>query len=92
MKRIVVLACTVVMSCAAGANKSDAAMLAPPAKALVSSPADGMMAVSFWAQSYPHGYSGWRRCPDGVRVKTPYGWRCSAAVYREGGPVLRSRG
>lgn len=67
-------------------------MMASPARALLASPASDIVNVTFWAQPYPYRYSGWRRCPDGYRVKTPYGWRCSTAIYREGGPVLRSRG
>jgi hypothetical protein len=95
MKTLIAWACAAAVVCALTSKAADAAMIVVPAVSVIAPGAlvpDDLLNVTFWAQPYPHGYSGWRRCPHGVRVQTPYGWRCSTALYRERGPVLRSRG
>jgi hypothetical protein len=94
MKTLIAWACAAAVISVAP-RAANAAMMLTPAKVVVSPDGlvpDGLLNITFWAQPYPHGYSGWRRCSRGARVETPYGWRCSTAVYRERVPVLRSRG
>jgi hypothetical protein len=71
--------------------QADAAMMSS-AKAIVAPASSNVVTASFWARPYPYGYSGWRRCRNGVRVETPYGWRCQSVGYGSKDVILRSRG
>lgn len=69
------------------AGAADAAVQMPATAAMLRAD-NGVQTVSFWAQSYPHHYVPWRRCPR-VRVETPYGWYWDRVCVAPGTTVLR---
>ncbi len=86
LRTILTLVCAAGLLAAVAPRDTDAAILAPPAAALLAGQ-DGVARVSFWAHPYPYGYTGWHRCHR-VRVETPYGWYWQR-LCDEPGVILR---